>query len=178
MDRSLQRSLRSLAGADDESVLAGVVSAVEDHDTWGYALSVTLPDGREILARPVALACGSAGRGVWVPVEVGAEVIVLCPGGDPNRAIAIPGPVSEPQAPPTGWARDRVEVVHQGGTRIRLTQAGVAQPVVTADLLADLQAALTELQAAATALGLPTVNTAALVAALPAGYRSAALEVE
>jgi phage baseplate assembly protein gpV len=177
-DRSIQRRLQDLAGLGAEPVLLGVVTAVESHASWRYAYTVTLPDGRELVARPVALAVGSAGGGVWVPIEVGAEVLVLCPGGDVNRALAIAGPVSEPQAPPTGWGNNSVEVVHAGGTVVRLSEGAVVQAVVTADLLADLGPALTELQAAATALGLPTANTAALVAALPAGYRSAALEVE
>lgn len=178
-DRDLGRLLRELGNDGRTWVEVGVVSAIEEHDQLGYVLTVTLPDGREVEARLVALSCGGDGAGVWVPVVAGAEVVLWYPAGDRNRALALPGPTSSPAKPPSGWANNRIEVVHAGGLEVRAAEGATVKAVVIEDLLADLASALTEIQAGLAAIPYPThPYLDALILALPTGYRAAALRTE
>lgn len=179
MERGPEQSLRDLARDGREWLSLGVVTAIEDHDAWGIRLDVTLvPSGRTVQARPGFTACGSSGKGAWVPFEVDAEVLVLLPDGDPNRAVAFHGPTSSPQRPPSGWDNDRVEIVHGGGLEVRATEGASVQKVVTEDLLPDLLTIMTELQSVLSGLGLTLPSMAQFLLDLAVAYRSTALKTE
>lgn len=179
MSRGIHRGLTDLLGPASPACYVGVITAIEAHAAWGHLLSVTLqPDGLEVQARPGHLSTGSAGGGVYVPYEVGAEVLVLLPGNDPNRAIAMHGPASTSAPIPAGWDNDRVLVQHSGGLEVRGSNAGLTQAVVTEDLLPDLIGVFTEVVAIGAAAFVPTPNTSALLTSLVAGYRSSKLTTE
>ena len=180
MSRGIQRGLADLLGESPAACYVGIVTAVETHAAWGHLLTVTLqPEGLEVQARPGHLSTGSAGGGVYVPFEVDAEVLVLLPGNDPNRAVALHGPASTSAPIPTGWNNDSVLVQHSGGLEVRGSNAGVMHAVVLETLLGDLANALTELAAGVTSGSpTPTPTTTALVAALATGYRSGKLTTE
>jgi len=177
-DRPLQSRLQDLVADGRTWAELGIVTAVQADDAVGYLLVVELPDGRAVEARLVALSCGGSGAGVWVPVSVGAEVVILYPRGDRHAAVALPGPTSSPAKPPTGWANDKVEVVHEGGIEVRTAEGADVQRVVLEEILADLQTALTEVQVGLAGLGIPTTQLSALILKLPTEYRSAALQTE
>ena len=180
MDRGLEQHLRDLVRDSRLWCALGIVTAIDEHDAWGYRLTVTLqPLALEVHARPGQAGCGSDGRGVWVPFEVDAEVFLHFPGGDVNRAVAYHGPTSTPALPPTGWANDHVEIVHDGGLEVRNTQGAPIQKVVTEDLLADLAAYVAEVATAITGVGgTAPPSSVDFASSLGTAYRSAALETE
>lgn len=179
MSRGLARELRSLVGEAPASVHVGVVTAIEAHDAWGHVLTVELqPEGTTVLARPGHPGTGSAGGGVYIPFELDAEVLVLLPAGDPNRAVALHGPASSAQPIPSGWNNDRVLVQHSAGLEVRGSDVGVVQAVVTEDLLGQLSGVLTEIAAIGVASAVLTPNTTALLATIGTGYRSAKFSTE
>lgn len=121
------------------------VTALVPHPVWGLSVEATLqPQGIDIEARPVWLNGGLPGEGIFVPIAVGDEVIILLPGGDLNRALAFAGPVSGIAPSPPGWLGTDTAIVGATGTRVLLTPAGVAQPLMN-------QAAATAIDAFAAA---------------------------
>ncbi len=177
--RNLQASLRALADSGRSWAHLGQVTAVTTHEDYGYLLDVVLrPSGVEVQARPVWWMGGAQGEGIYAPIAVDDEVVVVVPDGDLNRALAWPGPPSSPSKPPSGWSNDRIELVHAGGVQVRSAEGNDVEAVVLESLLPDLQNALTEVQSALAALGLPTTQLANLLANLPTGYRSTALKTE
>jgi len=156
----------------------GTVSAVEAHAAWGWLATVTLqPSQREVQARVAHLGATNAGGLFW-PVEVDDEVVVVFPDGDPNGAICLGGLASLSARVPATWDNATPQLVHPSGLTLRTTEAGVPLHVVTEDFLVALQAALTEVQAGLAAFGLPTTNLAALLGQLPTAFRTAALASE
>ncbi len=137
-------------------VLTGTISGIEEHADFGYLLTVDLRpgDGRTVQARLCALGSGD-GSGIFWPVVVGDEVLVLLPDGDPNRAVAIPGLPSSAAAPPSSWGNDHVEVVHANGMKVRRTAAAPVSEVVLATLLPELVQGLTAIVTTLAALGAP-----------------------
>lgn len=136
------------------------------------------PEGRPIQARLVVLGLG-AGRGVLLPVEVGDEVLVVCPDGDSNKAVAIPSLASKPAPVPPEWAGDRIWFLHPGGTEIRATTTGPVQAVVVTSFLDAFSGILDDLITVATAAGAAAPNAVALKTALEGGaHRSTALKTE
>lgn len=179
MRRGGEQGLRDLTADGRVWLSLGVVTAIETHDAWGYLLAVTLqPGGLQVQARPGFTGCGSSGSGAWVPFEVDAEVIILAPDGDLNRAVAIHGPTSSPAKPPTGWSNNKVEIVHGGGLEVRASQGATVRPVVTEGLLPDLLTIMTELQGVLLGLGLTLPSMAQFLIDLALVYRSSALKTE
>lgn len=75
------------------------------------------------------------------------------------------------------WNDSKGLLVHSGGVEAVASTVAVAVSVVKNTINSPLSAALTELQAAATALAIPTPNTAALITALGLGtYDSTTLK--
>lgn len=180
MSRGIQRGLADLLGPTPPSCYVGTITAIDAHTAWGHVLTVTVqPDGMQVQARPGHLSVGSAGGGVYVPYEVGAEVLLLLPGGDPNRAVALHGPASTEAPIPTGWDNDSVLVQYSGGMQVRGSNAGVMRALVLETFLGDLANALTELAAGVTSgTPTPTPTTTALIASMATGYRSGKLTTE
>lgn len=96
----LRRSLRGLARDRRVWLATGTISRVEHDAEWGVRLFVTayVPDKREVEARPAYPGNGSAGGDFPVFAE-DDEVLLFFPGGDLNAALAMHGPVSQPQRP-------------------------------------------------------------------------------
>lgn len=101
----MQRELQHMLRDNDGHVSTGVVSAVEQHDSWGWLATVALqPSQREVQAR--VLGWGP----VYVPVAVGAEVAIFFPDSDTNAAILLPGLPSEAAPVPSDWDNASVRV--------------------------------------------------------------------
>lgn len=175
----LEASLRDLVGNGRSWAHLGQVTAVEDSADYGFLLDVTLqPSGVEVQCRPVWSMGGEQGEGIYTPIAVDDEVLVIVPDGDLNRALAWPGPPSGPNRPPVGWLNDLISLVHSGGMEVRSSETALVQAVVTEDFLVALVTALTEISTLLTGLGLATPITTQLVADLATLYRSAALRTE
>ncbi len=150
----LAESLRRLVNTQGPPVEVGVVTAVDPSEHFGYLLTVRLePSQRVAQARHLWANGGATGDGVFWPVAVGDEVVVLAPGGDWNRAVALAGPTSGPNLPPTSWENDAlvlacsdggVEVL--GGLEVRDVAADTVKAVQIAEtFLPDLSGFMTTL---------------------------------
>lgn len=173
--KSAERSIETLATDTRGWVDLGIVSAVEADADRGYLLTVDLqPSGREVQARLI-------GRRLLLSASVGDEVLVLMPGGDPNRAVAIPAElVSSAAALPSSWTNGGPQIVDSAGLEVRGAAADTVQKVVTEDLLpkiAGLAGELVSISAALASLGVTvaTPNATQLVAMLTTQYRAANL---
>ena len=90
---------------NDGHVSTGVVSAVEQHDSWGWLATVILqPSQREVQAR--VLGWGP----IYVPVAVGDEAAIFFPDSDTNAAILLPGLPSEAAPMPSDWENSSIRV--------------------------------------------------------------------
>lgn len=94
------------------------LGTVKEITGGGLPSLVELHDGREIEPRGLWWGYGSGRTGAFWPFEVDAEVVVLFPGGDPNRALVAHGPVSEPQGPKNNGA-DAPHFTHPKGFTFR-----------------------------------------------------------
>lgn len=175
LDAALQELLTRQARAQ---VLVAVVDKVEEHAEHGYLVRCTVrPEGTAVQARLLWVAAGP-GRGWFTPVEAGTEVLVLCPGGHRNRAVALAGLTGGARAVPGGWDNDGAHVVEPGGLKLTLTDEAADEAVVLESLLPDLLASLTELAGLLKALGLSTPTTDQFVLDLATDYRSASLSTD
>lgn len=147
----LAESLRRLVNTQGPPVEVGVVTAVDPSDHFGYLLTVRLePSQRVAQARPLWANGGATGDGVFWPVAVGDEVVVLAPGGDWNRAVALAGPTSGLNLPPASWENDALllacgdGVQVRGGLEVRSAPADAVKSVQIAEtFLPDLSGFLT-----------------------------------
>ena len=172
----MERTLRDLVGPAPMTVELGTIKALDAHDSYGWLLTVTIqPSGVDVQARPLGLMGGAQGGGIYSPLAVGDEVLLLYPGGDKNQAVAIAGPPSGPSLPPSGWANDRIALVHSGGVESMLAEGAAVEAAVLESLLPDLSASVAELSGLLKGLGLPTPTTDQFVMDLAAGYRAASL---
>jgi len=173
-----QRSLQELVRDGRTTLEIGTITEIETHTAWGYLLTLEIePDGREVQARPAYPATGAATGFFW-PVVEGDEALVLCPGGDVNRAIAICGLTSSQATPPSDWDNEQPQATHAKGMHFRTVEAAPVQKVVTEDMLTDLIGVFTEIESIGTAAGVATPNTIAMKAQLATAFRSSAVETE
>lgn len=170
-----QRSVETLASDGRGWVAVGLVTAAETDADRGYLLTVEIqPSGREVLAR-------LAGRRLLLAADVGDEVLVLFPDGDPNRAIALPAElVSSAAALPSSWTNGGPQLVDSAGLEVRGAAGDTVQKVVTEDLLPKIAGLAGEVVAIAGALSslgitVATTNATQLVAMLSTQYRAANL---
>lgn len=174
--------LRELTRDEREWLQVGTVVERVAHPSWGVALRVRVqPRGAVVVARPLY-----TGGDILTPYEVDSEVLLLCPGGDINRAIALGQPASSPVKEPGDY--DHTIVLIRRETTVRTSDAAPVQPVVTGEIvgpLVDVASAVGKLAAAVNTLAPGTLTTgeiaavAALVTAGNAGgYRSPALSAE
>jgi hypothetical protein len=169
----LAENLRRLVNVTGPPVEVGVVTVVEESEHYGYLLTVVLePSGRTVQARPLWANGGPTGEGVFWPVAVGDEVVVLAPGGDWNRAVALAGPTSGPSLPPTGWENDALllacgeGVQVRGGLEVRSAPADAVKSVQIAEtFLPDLSGFLTALDTFLLACAAATTAAQVAVAA-------------
>lgn len=176
--RGAEQSLRALLADGRAWVQLGLVTERSPSPDGGWRLTCALqPSGDLIEARPLWMQAG--GAGLFVPIEVGAEVVLLMPGGDPLQAVALAGPPSRGAAAPLTWLQDGLLAAHPGGLSVQ--GAGLLPPtaVVVEGLLPQLATALGEVSTALAGLGAPpTPGLAALISALATDFRAAALRTE
>lgn len=169
------RSLRDLVAAPPV-VLVGIIDAIETYGGGYLVTGTTQPEGDAFQARMFFGPVGQ-GKGDLYPVAVGDEVLVLLPGGDPLRAIALPGGNSSEAKLPSSFTNDKPRLVHPNGKTFLTSEGAAATPVVMEALLPDLLNAMTEILTIFGALGalgitLSFTNTTTLVTNLATLYRS------
>lgn len=173
----LAETIRQIVDIQGPPVEVGVVTAVSASDAFGYLLTVRLePSQRVVQVRPLWANGGATGDGVFWPIAVEDEVVVLAPGGDWNRAVALAGPTSGPNLPPASWENEAlvlscsdggVEVL--GGLEVRSVAADTVKSVQIAEtFLPDLSGFLTALDTFLLACAAAT--TAAQVAAAAGAF--------
>ena len=178
----IEDALRDLTRDERAWVQVGTVVERVAHSSWGVALRVRVqPRGVVVVVRPLYL-----GADVLTPFEVDSEVVLLCPGGDLNRAIALGQPASSPVKEPSDYAHD--EVLIRRETTVRTADTAPVEPVVTGEIvgpLVDVATAVGKLATAVNILAPGTLSTeeiaavAVLVTAGNAGaYKSPALNAE
>jgi len=158
----LQRSLGGLARDPRGWVHTGIVTDVQTDSRWGYRLFLTLTDGRPVEARPGWFGA-DGGRGDFHRIAVGAEMVVLCPDGDANAAIAAIFPASSEQGPGEDWNGTRE--INQVPLYVR-EQGDDVEGVLRRELLDDLHTHVGDVKALAAAL-VTAATAAAAAAALP-----------
>lgn|GEM_PF-5745058 len=170
---ALETLLRELARNGRSWVELAVVTKVEADTNVGVMLECQLvPSGEQLLARPMLRMGGQPGEGDFGRLEVDTEVLILLPGGDRNRAVAIASAVSGASKPPAGWLGDSRQIVDRDGLDVRTAEGTTTVPTVTASLLGDLESSLSEMRAALLGLGVASLpQTDSLLAAISTSYR-------
>lgn len=111
------------------------------HDPSGQAARMVqvqlVPSGRLAEARVANLGQGLA-RGVFAPPAPGDEVLVLLPGGDPNRAVVLGGLGNGASPNPVANDGLKVLLMHPGGVELRSADGLPAHGIVMAPLLQGL----------------------------------------
>lgn len=125
-----------------------------------FAEVVLRPSGRIVDARLLNFGQGS-GKGVFIPVQYGDDVVVLFPRGSPNDAIAIGGFGSNRNPTPNAADGSKIVLVHPGGVELRHDGTGQPHAIVYAPFLDGLQGLVTALTAF-------MATAAALAATFPA----------
>jgi hypothetical protein len=188
-----RHNLAALVDTGRTWVEIGTVDSVEEHGAWSYLLNVTLqPGGQPVQARPVYAGTGAARGDLW-PVEDGDEVLVLCPGGNLNAAVALVGLTSSAAAVPSDWDNAQPQLCHPKGKHFRTAEGAPTEPVLLAKTFqndaATWEAALyTFMSAVSSATSVGDLVAAALTWGLTCGsykdslasgdYSAAAIESE
>lgn len=171
------RSLRALVETPP-AILIGTVDSIEVYGSGYLVTGTTQPDGEPFQAR-MLFGAGGAAIGDLFPVAVGDEVIVLLPGGDPLRAVALHGGNSSEAALPSSFDNSAPLMVHPSGKTFLTAEGATATPLCTEALLPDLSGLATLVTTIAGALGSLGITidpsaAATIIAteATPGGYRS------
>ena len=178
----IEDALRDLTRDERAWVQVGTVVERVAHSSWGVALRVRVqPRGVVVVVRPLYL-----GADVLTPFEVDSEVVLLCPGGDLNRAIALGQPASSPVKEPSDY--DHTIVLVRREATVRTSDAAPVEPVVTGEIvspLSSLAAAVGKLGTAVNGLVPGTLTPQELadiadfvVSAEAGAYKSPALNAE
>lgn len=175
MSQDAIRSLRALVETAP-GILLGTVDSIDAYGGGYLVTGTTQPDGDPFQAR-MLFGPGGQATGDLYPVAVGDEVIVLVVGGDPLRAVALPGGNSSEAALPSSFGNASPLLVHPDGKTFLTAEGATATPVVLESLLPDLLSAMTEILAifgalAALGITLPSTSTTTLVSNLATLYRS------
>ena len=110
----------------------GQVTAIESHASYGYLVTLVLrPGGQEAQAR-LQFPGARGGLGLFWPVAVDDEVLVVFPDGDINRAIAIPGVTSAQAKPPADWGNDTIRIEGGADLDVEVVADGVRLGTSTA----------------------------------------------
>lgn len=168
----MEDSIQQLLRRDPCTVELGQVltpPAPSPHDKSGQAARVVqlqlVPSGRTVEARVANLGQG-LGRGVFAPPAAGDEVLVLLPGGDPNRAVVLGGLGNATAPNPTSNLGLNILLLHPGGVELRSADGLPAHGIVMGGLLGDLASWVAALEAfmltASTATTAPQIATAAV----------------
>lgn len=174
--------LRELTRDEREWLQVGTVLERVAHPSWGVALRVRVqPRGAVVVARPLY-----TGGDILTPYEVDSEVLLLCPGGDINRAIALGQPASSPVKEPSDY--DHTIVLVRREATVRTSDAAPVEPVVTGEIVSPLSSLATAVGKLGTAVNSLVPGTltpqeladiAAFVVSAEAGaYKSPALNAE
>lgn len=138
-----EQILRELADDGRRWVATGRVTAVAEHRSWGWLLTVEeQPTGRVVQARP----CFPAGN-VFPAVRVDDEVLLVYPGGRTAGALALAGLSSGRNPVPSSADNAHLDIVEPGGVQVRTSEAATVEPVLRATTFqADLDGFLAALQ--------------------------------
>lgn len=149
----LERAIGAMADRRESWSARGLVTEVEQDASYGYLLTVSeQPSGRVIQAR-LLFPGARGGLGIFWPVFVGDEVLLLFPDGDPHLAIATPSPASSNASPPADWNNDTIRIEGAGDLKIELVSDNVLLGSINAtDYVALALKVLTELQSLYTQL--------------------------
>lgn len=147
-------------------------SALPGYATTARVCQVQLvPDGRIVEARVANLGQG-AGRGIFAPVMTGDEVVVLFPGGDPNRAVVL-GSLGNGKAPnPLVNDGLAMPLLHPGGVQMVTTDGQPLHGIVHGQFLLELATYLAALETF-----MNTVSGAANAGAIAAAANAFAVAV-
>ena len=157
--KGVRRGAAELLGERDLAATAQV-TAIESHPDFGYLLTCrTRPGDQEVQAR-LQFPGARGGLGIFWPVAVDDEVLVVFPDGEINRAIAIPGVSSSQAKPPDDWGNDTIRIEGGADLDVEIVADGVRLGTATATDPVALKS-LVEAQLAA----LKTAITGAVVVA-------------
>jgi hypothetical protein len=120
--------------------------------------------GRVVDARVANVGQG-LGKGVFAPLQVGDEVLVLFPMGDPMRAVCLGGLGSAVNANPLGNTGLQILLQHPGGVHLVSTDGQPGHGIVHGQFLVELLAYLAALEAFITACSLAVIPQAAEIKA-------------
>jgi phage baseplate assembly protein V len=190
---STQQALADLVRDGRSYIEIGTITETEAHEAWGYLYTGTLqPSGQEFQGRPLHVGTADAGGEFW-PIAVGDEVLVLCPGGEINRAVVVGGLTSSAAAVPSDWDNAQPQLTHPSGKVFRTAEGADVETVLLSETFqgdaATWESALyTFMSAAASATSVGDLVAAALAWGLSCGsykdnlaagsYSAAALKSE
>lgn len=96
-----------------------------------------VPSGRVLSAR-VANPGQGLGKGVFVPIQKGDELLVLFPGGDPNRSVALAAMGNGVNVNPAGNLGTNLLALHPGGVTLGTVDGAPEYSIVHTELLSAL----------------------------------------
>lgn len=105
----------------------------------------TVPGGRVLEARVANLGQG-LGKGVFAPLAIGDEVIVLFPGGDPMNAVVLGGLGSATAPNPIANTGLQALIQHPGGVQLGTLDGQPAHGIVHGQHLVDMAPWLTAIE--------------------------------
>lgn len=126
--------------------------------------------GRMLEARVANIGQG-AGRGIFAPILPGDELVVLFPGGDPNRAIVIAALGNGKSPNPVDNDALKMLLMHPGGVLLSNADQAPGHGIVHGQYLADHSGWLTAVMtfmtavAAAGSAATPALQVAAIITA-------------
>jgi phage baseplate assembly protein gpV len=129
-----------------------------------------VPSGRLVDARVAQVGQGT-GKGLFLPVAVGDEVLVAFPGGNPNRGVIVAGLGNATVPNPAENDGTAAVLMHPGGVQLRHATGAPASGIVHGGVLPDLATYITAIDIFMTAISIAT--TAPQVAAAAVAFQAA-----
>lgn len=169
----IESALEDLADPGTEWITLARVDTIAEHSKFGYVLECTeVPSGRKIIARPRYTSTRTSG-GEFAPYEIGDEVLVFYPYGDPNCAIAFGGLTSEKKPLPSDFDNSKIVITHPSGIEIRIAEGSAVEKLLKSetfntDLAAYIGAVNTYFSTTVSAPGTVVQNAASLTTIIAA----------
>lgn len=129
--------------------------------TAARTVTVQLVHGTRTVEARVANVGQGAGRGIFAPILPGDELLVLFPGGEPNRAVVLGGLGSAKSPNPTENLGLAMLLLHPGGVLLSSVDGGLPHGIVHGQFLAELSNLLSALTAFMTACSIASIPQAA-----------------
>jgi hypothetical protein len=136
--RGIERGLRELLADGRSWVMLATITAIEAHTAYGYLVDLTVrPSGKFAQARLLFTGTGE-GVGLLFPVQIGDEVLVVFPDGQPNEAIAIAGLTSAARQLPSDFDNTTAQLTHANGLELRTVEGAAVEALLAKSLSDDL----------------------------------------